>query len=81
MNCFCFPGVSPSVLGSDAPSSASQTLGFLAGPQLTDGTSDKTEIDMRVGGFIVEAKHTESDGGPRACGCLSRFGRRLAATR
>ena len=61
MNCFCFPGVNSSVLGDSVPGLSRPVFGFPAGLRLTGDTVDATEVDMHVGGVIVEAKLTEAD--------------------
>jgi restriction endonuclease-like protein len=62
MNIFCAPGVaeSPAVrqaLGVDAE--AVPIFGWKARVPLTNGRFDRTEIDMRLGSLLVEAKLTE----------------------
>ncbi len=64
MNVFCYPGLTdvPAVralLGS----AASELPGFGIRPRtpLSNGRKDNTEIDMRLGDLLVEAKLTESD--------------------
>ena len=64
MNCFCTPGVaeSPLVLrllgvGTVPP----PEFGWRARVPLTTGRLDRTEVDMRWGDLLVEAKLTESD--------------------
>jgi hypothetical protein len=62
MNIFCAPGVadSPAVqraLGVDAE--AAPIFGWKARVPLTNGRFDRTEIDMRFGSLLVEAKLTE----------------------
>jgi len=62
MNIFCAPGVadSPAVrnaLGLDAE--AIPIFGWKARVPLTSGRFDRTEIDMRLGSLLVEAKLTE----------------------
>jgi hypothetical protein len=63
MNVFCTPGVVESaavqaMLGvmGDAP-----VFGWRARVPLRNGRFDRTEVDMRLGGLLVEAKLTESD--------------------
>lgn len=65
MNIFCARGVSDSaplkrMLGIDdiAPS---PVFGWKARVPLTSGETDRTEVDMRWGNLLVEAKLTESD--------------------
>jgi len=64
MNCFCYPGASTRILkGLDLPAepSAQPEFGVKAKLPLADGSEDATEIDMRVGGMLFEAKLTEKD--------------------
>lgn len=61
MNCFCFPGAAEAILGNTVSNTGPPSFGFPAAVRLADGTTDATEIDMRLGGLIVEAKLTESD--------------------
>ena len=62
MNIFCTPGVadSPAVsnaLGVDAE--AAPIFGWKARVPLANGRFDRTEVDMRLGSLLVEAKLTE----------------------
>jgi hypothetical protein len=64
MNVFCTPGVADSmtvrrVLGieGDEP----PVFGWKARVPLASGRSDRTEVDMRLGSLLVEAKLTEGD--------------------
>src|SRR5579863_1574740 len=64
MNIFCAPGVigSPAVahlLGVDE--SAEPIFGWRARVPLKNGRFDRTEVDLRFGPLLVEAKLTESD--------------------
>jgi len=64
MNIFCTPGVVESaalqrVLGVDA--GAQHEFGWKAKVPLENGRFDRTEVDMRLGSLLVEAKLTESD--------------------
>jgi hypothetical protein len=64
MNIFCTPGVVESaalqrVLGVDA--GAQHEFGWKAKVPLANGRFDRTEVDMRLGSLLVEAKLTESD--------------------
>jgi hypothetical protein len=64
MNVFCYPGVFDdgrvwSLLGVDAGSLPE--FGFRARVPLLDGKFDRTEVDMRLGSLLVEAKLTEAD--------------------
>jgi len=64
MNVFCTPGVVESTalqgaLGVDA--GAQPEFGWKAKVPLANGRFDRTEVDMRLGTLLVEAKLTESD--------------------
>ena len=64
MNVFCYPGVAgssavTSLLGIDG--AAGPQFGFKARVPLNNGSADRTEVDMRFGDLLVEAKLTESD--------------------
>jgi hypothetical protein len=64
MNVFCTPGVAESVKvrrvlgveGNEPP-----VFGWKARVPLASGRSDRTEVDMRLGSLLVEAKLTEGD--------------------
>jgi hypothetical protein len=64
MNIFCYPSltVAPAVRGllGNAPSELPE-FGFKPRTPLSNGRYDNTEIDMRLGDLLVEAKLTESD--------------------
>jgi hypothetical protein len=64
MNLFCFPGTFrdgavANLLGVDEGSRPE--LGFRPRVPLANGNSDRTEVDMRLGNLLVEAKLTETD--------------------
>lgn len=64
MNIFCTPGIAESrqvlnTLGLDEP--AIPQFGWKARVPLVTGRFDRTEVDMRMGTLLVEAKLTESD--------------------
>jgi hypothetical protein len=64
MNVFCTPGVAESAplrraLGIDE--STIPDFGWRACVPLTNGRLDRTEVDMRLGSLLVEAKLTETD--------------------
>jgi hypothetical protein len=64
MNIFCTPGVVKSAalqgfLGVEA--GAQPEFGWKAKVPLENGRFDRTEVDMRLGSLLVEAKLTESD--------------------
>ena len=64
MNVFCFPGVASSLqllhlLGAEAD--GPPQFGYRARVPLLQGRFDRTEVDMRLGNLLVEAKLTEGD--------------------
>ena len=64
MNVFCAPGVAESTaargaLGVDGD--GAPEFGWKARVPLTSGRFDRTEVDMRLGSLLVEAKLTEGD--------------------
>ena len=64
MNIFCYPGVAgsaavASLLGIEP--SQNPEFGFKARVPLKSGQADRTEVDMRLGDLLVEAKLTESN--------------------
>ncbi len=64
MNVFCYPGVLAdarvlSLLGIEGEAAA--TFGFRARVPLSSGLFDRTEVDLRLGNLLIEAKLTESD--------------------
>lgn len=64
MNVFCFPqllenGRVAGLLGIDNDKEVE--FGFLARVPLRSGKFDRTEVDMRIGDLLVEAKLTEAD--------------------
>src|ERR1700729_2974920 len=64
MNVFCYPGVmrSPALYGLLSVDAGTRPeFGFKARVPLKNGRSDRTEIDMKLGGLLVEAKLTEGD--------------------
>jgi hypothetical protein len=63
MNIFCFPGTPRhggvfDMLGIEEQ--ARRQFGFRARVPLTNGRRDRTEVDMRIGELLVEAKLTEA---------------------
>ena len=76
MNIFCTPGVSESmavrralgVEGDEPP-----VFGWKARVPLKDGHFDRTEVDMRLGSLLVEAKLTESDFQSRTAEVVERY--------
>jgi hypothetical protein len=66
MNCFCFPGAVPRImkglgLWESIGSTALPEFGVKAKLPKTLNRQDATELDMRIGSYIFEAKLTESD--------------------
>ena len=64
MNIFCCPYVSddPRILGLFGIEAAElPQFGWRARVQLKKGTADRTEVDMKLGNMLFEAKLTESD--------------------
>jgi hypothetical protein len=64
MNVFCYPGKSrdgkvAALLGTDPHASA--CFGYKARVPLANGRFDRTEVDLRLGDLLIEAKLTESD--------------------
>ena len=63
MNVFCYPGMLrdgrvSGLLGAEAGTSA--CFGYKARVPLANGKFDRTEVDLRLGNLLVEAKLTES---------------------
>ena len=76
MNVFCTPGVaeSPAVrrmLGVDGE--AAPVFGWKARVPLASGRFDRTEVDMRWGSLLVEAKLTEGDFQTRASAVVEGY--------
>jgi hypothetical protein len=64
MNVFCYPGVAsePQVLHLlGAETDGPPQFGYKARVPLIQGRFDRTEVDMRLGNLLVEAKLTEGD--------------------
>jgi hypothetical protein len=64
MNVFCTPGVVESLAVTNAlgiEPAAAPVFGWKARVPLKSGRFDRTEVDMRLGSLLVEAKLTESD--------------------
>jgi hypothetical protein len=76
MNVFCTPGVVESarvqralgVTGGETP-----VFGWKARVPLTNGRMDRTEVDMRWGGLLVEAKLTETDFQARSAAAVEAY--------
>lgn len=76
MNVFCAPGVTESesvrrMLGVDAEDTP--VFGWKARVPLKNGLVDRTEVDMRWGGLLVEAKLTELDFQVRAAAVVAAY--------
>jgi hypothetical protein len=66
MNCFCFPGALPRImkglgLSESTGDTAVPEFGVKAKLPKTQNRQDATELDMRIGPYIFEAKLTETD--------------------
>ncbi len=64
MNVFCTPGVAESATVCNAmgiEGDAAPVFGWKARVPLANGRFDRTEVDMRLGSLLVEAKLTEGD--------------------
>jgi hypothetical protein len=62
MNCFCYPDAALCILtGLDLVDGGLAEFGVKASLPLTDGNTDGTEIDMRIGSNLIEAKLTEKN--------------------
>lgn len=76
MNVFCTPGVAGSadvrrMLGAEAEELPE--FGWKARVPLKNGRFDRTEVDMRWGGLLVEAKLTEADFQTRAAAVVEAY--------
>jgi hypothetical protein len=76
MDIFCTPGVAESTairnaLGVDA--AAAPIFGWKARVPLASGRSDRTEVDMRFGSLLVEAKLTEVGFQSRAAAIVEAY--------
>jgi hypothetical protein len=76
MNVFCTPGVAEAplvrqTLGVDAEDAP--VFGWKARVPLAGGLLDRTEVDMRWGGLLVEAKLTEGDFQTRAAAVVEGY--------
>ena len=77
MNCFCYPGAAERAIAALLPSVSYSTpeFGVHGEVALVDGERDTTEIDMRIGSAIFEAKLTERDFTSRPKSHVERYGR------
>ncbi|MBV9608298.1 MAG: hypothetical protein JO187_01975 [Acidobacteria bacterium] len=75
MNIFCHPHTvrEPRVWALLGEEAGEPQFGFKARVPLVGGRTDRTEIDMRVGNLLVEAKLTESDFQRRSCEILDSY--------
>ena len=76
MNIFCTPGVVESAALRDAlgvEGAAEPEFGWKARVPLANGRFDRTEVDMRFGSLLVEAKLTEGDFQTRAAGIVEGY--------
>jgi hypothetical protein len=81
MNVFCTPGVAESAalrselgVDGDAPrEDALPEFGWKARVPLRSGLFDRTEVDMRWGSLLVEAKLTETDFQTRKAGIVEAY--------
>jgi len=76
MNIFCTPGVRDSaavraMLGVEE--AAELEFGWKARVPLANGRFDRTEVDMRLGSLLVEAKLTESDFQSRSAAVVASY--------
>lgn len=75
MNCFCYPGAAVAVMMEfDLPDpEAVPDFGLKAKLPLLDGSNDATEVDMRIGATLFEAKLTEQDFTSRPLSHVKRY--------
>lgn len=76
MNIFCTPGVaeSPAVRGLLGVDEISAPIfGWKARVPFANGRFDRTEVDMRLGSLLVEAKLTESDFQSRSAAMVEAY--------
>ena len=76
MNIFCYPGVLRrtavhSLLGFEA--SAEIVFGFRPAIPLTNGRTDHSEIDLKLGSLLIEAKLTEGNFQTARCDLVQRY--------
>lgn len=76
MNIFCYPGVVSDrqvlhLLGAEAD--GPPQFGYKARVPLLQGKFDRTEVDMRLGNLLVEAKLTEGDFQSRSKAALAAY--------
>src|SRR5208283_4645387 len=82
MNVFCTPGVveSPAIrsmlgidAGADLVCGAEPIFGWKARVPLANGRFDRTEVDLRFGSLLVEAKLTEADFQSRSAAIVESY--------
>ena len=63
MNCFCYPGAAERILQGclQMTPTGPVEFGVRGKVPLRNGETDRTELDMRVGNIVCEAKLTETD--------------------
>ena len=76
MNIFCYPGVASGrqvlhLFGAEAD--GPPQFGYKPRVPLLDGKFDRTEVDMRLGNLLVEAKLTEGDFQRRSKAALASY--------
>jgi hypothetical protein len=76
MNIFCYPGIlrrqaTCSLLG--IPPGIHPEFGVRAGIPLKNGAKDRSEMDLRLGDLLVEAKLTEGDFQTARCDLVDRY--------
>ena len=85
MNIFCFPGVLDGAAGArfrvllGIGAGLRPEFGVKARIPLANGRFDRTELDLRLGGLLVEAKLTESDFQKARPALVERYGDLLEA--
>jgi hypothetical protein len=76
MNIFCAPGVarsSPVCHGLGIEAAADPIFGWKARVPLANGRYDRTEVDLRLGSLLIEAKLTETDFQSRAAAIVESY--------
>jgi len=76
MNIFCYPGVLRraavcSLLGIEL--GVRPEFGFRPGIPLNNGTQDRSEMDLKLGDLLIEAKLTEGDFQTARCDLVHRY--------
>jgi len=76
MNIFCTPGIADSPAVRDAlgvDGEAAPIFGWKARVPLANGRFDRTEVDMRLGSLLIEAKLTEAGFQTRAAAIVEAY--------